>query len=128
MKKHRKISEDDNNFLIDMFDIEEIEPTVWACGNEKAPGPNGFTFALGTISCDSCNTLNFVQDHLYINVDSNASFNILLLKVKDLINLVDFRPVNLVGWVYKIISKLLVERLKKKTIGFVISKEQSAYL
>ena len=27
-----------------MFSREEIKKAVWDCGNEKSPGPGGFTF------------------------------------------------------------------------------------
>lgn len=26
------------------FEVEEIKETIWNCDNDKAPGPDGFTF------------------------------------------------------------------------------------
>lgn len=33
----------DADFLEALFLIMEIKQAVWACGSEKAPGPDGFT-------------------------------------------------------------------------------------
>ncbi|KHN47625.1 hypothetical protein glysoja_036477, partial [Glycine soja] len=43
----------------------------------------------------------------------NASFIALIPKVSDPQGLSDYRPISLIGCVYKIVSKLLAKRLKK---------------
>lgn len=47
--------------------------------------------------------------------------------VKDPISLTDYRPISLIGCMYKIISKILALRLKK-VIGGLIGDVQSAYV
>ena len=44
---------------------------------------------------------------------SNASFITLIPKLKDPQNLCEYRPISLIGCVYKIVAKLLANRLKK---------------
>ena len=58
---------------------------------------------------------------------TNASFLCLIPKVENPQQLGEFRPISLVGCMYKIISKALSLRLKK-VIGKVIDVRQSAFL
>jgi len=57
----------------------------------------------------------------------NASFISLIPKVPGAIALKDFRPISLVGGIYKIIAKVLANRLKT-VFEKVISKSQSAFI
>ena len=57
----------------------------------------------------------------------NASFVTLIPKVDDPLGLGDYRPISLIGSYYKIISKLLAERVKK-VIGNVIGEVQNAFI
>lgn len=57
----------------------------------------------------------------------NASFLTLIPKIDGPENLGDFRPISLIGVFYKILAKLLAERLKK-VIGKVISNTQCAFI
>ncbi|XP_058768582.1 uncharacterized protein LOC131642338 [Vicia villosa] len=56
-----------------------------------------------------------------------SSFLALIPKSNNLLDLDDYRPICLVGWIHKIISKALAGRLKK-VIGSVIFKSQSAFV
>ncbi|KAK1430439.1 hypothetical protein QVD17_13158 [Tagetes erecta] len=38
------LSEVEKGLLISIFNLEEIRMAVWDCGNDKSPGPDGFTF------------------------------------------------------------------------------------
>lgn len=55
---------------------------------------------------------------------SNASFITLLPKVPDPQTLNDFRPISLIGCIYKIVAKLLSNRLKK-VLSSIIDERQS---
>ena len=48
-------------------------------------------------------------------------------KKSDAVKVKDFRPISLIGGVYKIIAKVLANRLKE-VIGDVISKSQNAFV
>lgn len=57
----------------------------------------------------------------------NASFIALIPKVNNPSDLNEFRPISLVGCIYKIVSKLLSRRLKKVLLG-VIDVRQATFL
>nr|GEV66852.1 cysteine-rich receptor-like protein kinase [Tanacetum cinerariifolium] len=56
----------------------------------------------------------------------NSSFIALIPKVMDAKHLKDFRPISLIGCQYKIIGKILANRLSL-VIGDIVSQEQSAF-
>nr|GEW79873.1 hypothetical protein [Tanacetum cinerariifolium] len=58
---------------------------------------------------------------------TNSSFITLIPKVANPIHVKKFRPVSLIGMQYKIIAKVLANRLSK-VIDKVVSKEQSAFI
>ncbi|KAJ0811025.1 putative RNA-directed DNA polymerase [Helianthus annuus] len=127
-----KISSTDANFLIAEFTREEVKKAVWDCGSDKAPGPDGITFAL--IKRFWSDIENIVMDmmgqfhiHGSIQKSCSASFISLIPKVDDPVTLSDFRPISLIGIINKIISKVLANRLKG-VLNSVISKEQSAFV
>lgn len=57
----------------------------------------------------------------------NSSFIVLVPKKKNPISLEDFRPISLIGSLYKILAKCLANRLKA-VIGNIISPVQSAFI
>lgn len=57
----------------------------------------------------------------------NATFIALIPKYDGVDRLGQFRPISLCNVIYKIISKLIVDRLKK-CLGDVISEEQSEFV
>jgi len=57
----------------------------------------------------------------------NASFIALIPKVADPQFLNDYRPISLIGCMYKIVSKLLAKRMKK-VMSFIVDETQSAFI
>ena len=57
----------------------------------------------------------------------NVSFLVLVPKKGGAKDLKDFRPISLVGSIYKLLAKMLVNRLKK-VVGKVISRSQNAFV
>ena len=57
----------------------------------------------------------------------NASFLALIPKKVDAVEIKDFRPISLVGGIYKIISKVLANRLRRVAHG-LISESQNAFV
>ncbi|KAJ9557688.1 hypothetical protein OSB04_012302 [Centaurea solstitialis] len=71
---------------------------------------------------------NFLRrTSLYIYPGSNSSFITFVPKVNDPLSLSDYRPINLIGCISKVISKVLEERLKQ-VMDTIISTSQTAFL
>lgn len=114
------------------FSIDEVKKATWACGSDKAPGHDGLTFKFikrywDVIKDDLMCAIRKFEDTGTLSKGCNSSFITLAPKAKDPIALVDFRPISLIGCIYKIISKVLATRLKS-VIRNVIDEAQSAYV
>jgi len=112
----------DNEMLVKPFFEEEIKLAIWSCDSSKSLGPDGFNFGFIKFCWD------FLKDDILLAVNgfarfdtwprgTNTSFVCFVPKSKNPQQLSDFRPISLVGCLYKIITKMLSLRLKK-----VISK------
>jgi len=60
-------------------------------------------------------------------ISINATFIALIPKVSSPQRLNDFRPISLVGCMYKVLAKILANRLRT-VIGSVVSDAQSAFV
>ena len=126
------ISDSDNVLLTGEFSEDEIKAAVWSCDNSKSPGPDGFNFGFlkfcwEVIKKDVMEAVKDFALNGHWPRGSNASFLCLIPKVENPQQLGEFRPISLVGCLYKIISKALSLRLKK-VISKVIDVRQSAFL
>ncbi|KAL4592668.1 hypothetical protein LXL04_005671 [Taraxacum kok-saghyz] len=114
------------------FTLEELKAAIWACGSEKAPGPDGFTFSFikkqwETIKGDIFKFVAYFEKYGKLGRGCNSSFITLIPKLKDPLRLSDYHPISLLGCMYKIIAKTLANRLKQ-VIGISIDEVQSAYV
>nr|GEW93517.1 RNA-directed DNA polymerase, eukaryota [Tanacetum cinerariifolium] len=132
MSYPRSISGEQRDELEREMTIEEIKMDVWNCGTDKSPGPDGFTFDFylqfwSTIDKDVYAAIN----HFFINGDipagCNSSFKALISKAPDANLVKDFRPVSLIGSIYKIIAKILTNRLIN-ILGDIVCEVQSAFV
>lgn len=114
------------------FTMEEIQNVIWCCGSEKAPGPDGYTFKFfkkywEVLKDDFFRFVKFFEVSGSFNKGCSSSFVSLIPKVNDPISLREYRPINLIGSLYKVISKLLSLRLKL-VMDIIINPEQSTYV
>jgi len=99
---------------------------------DKAPGPDGFSMAFfqtcwDVLSLDIMKVFHDFHVRGWFEKSLNASFISLIPKAPGAISLKDFRPITLVGSIYKIIAKVLANRFKS-VLEKVISKSQSAFI
>nr|XP_016454476.1 PREDICTED: uncharacterized protein LOC107778702 [Nicotiana tabacum] len=94
-----KINESEVQWLQREFDEQEILEGLRACAADKAPGPDGYTMGF------------FL--HCWELVGAG--------------DLKDYMPISLIGSLYKIISKVLTERLKK-VIYKLVDEQQMAFI
>ncbi|KAL4590666.1 hypothetical protein LXL04_003606 [Taraxacum kok-saghyz] len=122
----------DASFLIGPFSSSEIKAIIWGCGNGCASGTDGFSFNFIKClwSCFEADFFNIVQ-HFHatgvINTTCNSSFITLVPKTFNPLSLADYRPINLIGYIYKVISKVLANRLRV-VIGSVVGEVQPAFI
>nr|GEV71218.1 putative RNA-directed DNA polymerase, eukaryota, reverse transcriptase zinc-binding domain protein [Tanacetum cinerariifolium] len=114
------------------FSCDRIKRSVWDCSGDHAPGPDGFTFRFFTTFWDTIaeDVVRFMQDFSIsheIPKGCNPSFIALIPKIPNSKFVTDFRPISLIGCQYKIIGKLLANRLSS-VIGDCISHVQSAFI
>ncbi|WMV15865.1 hypothetical protein MTR67_009250 [Solanum verrucosum] len=110
------ITEEEKVWLQRPFEEEEIRVCLNLCAKEKAPGPDGYPMVFfqtfwALLKEDITNTIQFFHSNQIFEKSFNATFIALIPKKPGASELKDFRPISLVGGVYKIIARLLVERL-----------------
>ena len=122
----------DNLRLVEGFSETEVRDAVWQCEGSKSPEPDGFNFNFlkkgwEVVKDDFLQAMNLFHETGHIPKGCNAPFIALVPKVRNPVVLDHFRPISLVGALYKVISKVLGERIKK-VLPTVIDDCQSAFL
>ena len=107
-----------------MFSEKEIFAALSSCCGDKAPGPDDFTMAFWLFCWDVVKPeiLGLFRE-FYLHGTFQRSLNstfLLLIPKEGAEDLRDFRPISLVGSVYKLLAKVLANRLKL-VMGEVIS-------
>ena len=118
--------------MIEVFSEEEVKEAVWQCEGSKSPSPDGFNFnfikkSWKYLKVDFVAALEEFHEIGYIPKGCNASYIALVPKVKDPCKLDQFRPISLMGAIYKVIAKVLAGRLKK-ALPTIIDESQSAFI
>ena len=118
--------------LEDEFSKEEVFQVVNECKGGKVPRPVGFNFKFIQEKWQwlKDNVMNFMRDFHTSGIlgdGLNVSFISLIPKVANPVSINYFRPISLVGSIYKILAKTLANRLKC-VLGPLISDTQSAFL
>ncbi|GKV34368.1 hypothetical protein SLEP1_g42745 [Rubroshorea leprosula] len=128
----KKISEEQMVWLERPFSVEEIEEGLKSCDGSKAPGPDGYNlnflkFFWNSIKDDFVAFFHEFHQSCKLVKGLNSSFLTLIPKKLNPRELKDFRPISLIGCVYKILSKVLANRLKN-VMSEIISETQSAFI
>ena len=107
------------------FELSELE-------RDKALGPDGFTMAFyhycwGVVERDVLAVFEEFYQHSKFEKSLNAIFLALVPKKNGAFNIRDFRPISLVGSVYKILVKVLANYLKE-VLDQLISESQNSFV
>ena len=125
------IMEGQNALLCGIFTEAKVFETMSQCGSSKCPGLDGFNFFIKSnweiIGKDVVRAILFFHSTGYLPRGCNASFITLVPKKANPSKLNEFRPISLVGCIYKILSKVLANRLRK-VLPSVIDVNQFAFL
>ena len=117
MDNHPKFTEEQSLFLEKLPTREEVKQAVWACGIDKALGFDGYNFKFIKEMWE------VIKDEIYDSVmeffatgssakQLNVTWVTLIPKVENSTSIEQYRPISMVGSLYKIISKILSFRLK----------------
>ncbi|KAL4351250.1 hypothetical protein GQ457_06G036320 [Hibiscus cannabinus] len=125
------LSVEDANKIEEPFSIDEIWSVLLATDGSRAPGPDGFNMNfLKRFWLDLKEEIcQFFSDfyHGKLSVRPfNHSFIVLIPKTDNLASLEDYRPISLVGSVYKLLAKVLAARLNRVS-NDVIGESQFAF-
>jgi hypothetical protein len=126
------ISDEDALWLERPFGEEEVAGVVAGFNGDKAPGPDGFSMGFFQSCWDILHPDVIAVLHYFHGLSSfekslNATFVSLILKKTAALEVKDFRPISLVGGTYKILAKLLANRLKV-VLSKIISTSQNAFV
>nr|GEZ69387.1 RNA-directed DNA polymerase, eukaryota [Tanacetum cinerariifolium] len=129
---NNQLSLEQQDYLERTISIKEIKRAMWDCGTNKSPGPDGFTFEFFR------RYWKFFENNISVAVieflssgtfpkGCNSSFIALIPKTQNAKSVKIFRPISLIGSLYKIIAKIMANRLSY-VIPDLISNVQSAFI
>jgi hypothetical protein len=124
--------EAENLWLTRPFELLEIEDVVKDCDGNKSLGPDGFNFAFVKSMWSLIKgeiRIMFDQFHGISSLPKSFSsyFVALILKIGSPFSLGDFRPISLLGCLYKLIAKVVTARLAS-VMDRLVATTQSAFI
>ena len=127
-----QIDGSERGWLERRFEKEEILLTLNELAGDKAPSPDSFSMAFfhhcwRVVERDVLAVFKEFYHHSKFEKSLNATFIALIPKKNDASNIRDFRPISLVGSLYKILSKVLANRLKQ-VLDQPISESQNSFV
>eukprot|EP00253_Pinus_taeda_P011321 PITA_11321 len=126
------VTKDQNLALLKEISMEEVEEALKGMPNNKSPGPDSFTINFfkacwQTIKSEIWEVVEDSRCSGSILKSINSTFLALIPKEENAHTPEKFRPIALWNVIYKIISKVIANRLKP-ILPNLISEEQSGYV
>ncbi|XP_013632736.1 PREDICTED: uncharacterized protein LOC106338262 [Brassica oleracea var. oleracea] len=118
--------------LVKEVKYEEIMKILFVMPNEKSPGPDGYTVefyksAWSIIGADFVMAIQRFFDKGFLPKGLNTTILALIPKITGAKTMKDYRPISCCNVLYKVISKIIANSLKKLLLNF-ISLNQSAFV
>lgn len=128
----RRVTTHMNQSLLAPFTKEEVKKALFSIGDLKAPGPDGlhaifFKRFWGMLEDDLVEEVLGAIQNAMIPMGWNDTTIVLIPKIDNPDKVTQFRPISLCNVVYKIISKMLAQRLKA-FLPEIIDDHQSAFV
>jgi len=128
----QKVTPEMNRRLLAEFTVEEIAIALNQMPPLKSPGPDGFSACFyqhnwGTVHSEVCAAILIFLNSGNMDARINYTHIALIPKVASPSSVTEFRPISLCNVIYKLLSKVLANRLKT-VLPEVISCYQSAFL
>ena len=123
---------EDVQWLERQFDEEEITEVIKGFNGDKAPGPDGFPLSFfqhcwSIVKDDMLAVFREFHSQCSFERSLNATFLTLIPKKSEAFEVKDFRPISLVGSVYKVLAKVLANRLRL-VLEKIVSGSQNAFV
>ena len=127
-----RIFEEDALWLDRPFEEDEVFGVVSGFNGDKSPGLDGFSMAFfqscwSILKSDIMVVLHNFHEQAVFKRSLNISFLALIPKKSDAVEVKDFHPISLVGGMYKVISKVLANCLRRLAHS-LISDSQNAFV
>jgi hypothetical protein len=127
-----KISQEDNYMINQEVTEKELHEALFQLHPDKAPGPDGFTAHFyqkcwHIIKRDLLRMVQYVQKSAKIGGNTNSTFLALIPKDLNPSSFNRFRPISLCNVSYKIIAKIIANRIKP-LLHKLISPNQSGFM
>lgn len=127
-----QVSKEDKVELTKPFSLEEVKKVVFEMRQNRAPGPDGFPAEFyvkfwGIIKFELLDLINDFHNGFLEVERLNYGIVTLVPKTKDAEQIQKFRPICLLNVSFKIITKVLMNRLDR-IMTYIISKNQTAFL
>lgn len=118
--------------MIREFSEEEVRRAIWENESSKIPSPDRTNFDFNkefweTLKGDFMRVVSEFHTYDRMVKTANCSFLVLIPKNRNPTKIIDYRPISLIGYIYKVILKILANILKK-VLSSIISESQSAYI
>lgn len=127
-----RVSNSMNLQLMRAFTHEKIDMALSQMHPLESPGPDGFVASFYQKNWRTVGpkvraaVLSFLKTR-FIDVDLNSTFIALIPKATPSTKVTEFRPISLCNVLYKLIAKVLANRLKQ-VLPHIISSTQSAFI
>jgi exonuclease III len=118
--------------LLREFTKDEIREALFQMAPLKAPRPDGFTAEFfqknwAMIGDEVCDAISEMYSTAVMPELLNYTHIVLIPKTKSPLSVTEFRPISLCNVLYKLVSKVLANRLKR-ILPSIISPTQSAFI
>eukprot|EP00253_Pinus_taeda_P006554 PITA_06554 len=128
----RFVLQEETEDLTKEVTMDELEATIKWFKKDRSPGPNGWTIEfyiafLDILGNDLLRIIEHCRRHGRISSANKSTFIALISKANHPTTFDDFRPISLCNCLYKIIAKIIANRLKP-ILSRHISPEQFAFL
>ena len=127
-----RCSEEDCSMLVEEVTDEEIRRVLFAMPSNKSPGPDGypsefFKLAWSVIAKDFTVAIQSVFRFGFLPKGVNSTILALVPKKTDSMEMRDYRPIACCNVLYKVVSKILANRLKR-LLPRVVVENPSAFI
>jgi hypothetical protein len=125
------VTADMNSMLFHEYTMDEVELTLSQMHPLKSLGPNGFAACFyqkswAMMKSEVCSTVLDFLNKVFFDIELNVTHIALIPKKKSPSCITNYRPISLCNVLYKLISKVIVNRLKN-VLAAIISPQSKCF-